>query len=75
MSAGARHASALYRLNSPTVGIRPDEAGRRVVFTMPAGTLISIEAVANEMGLVPINCEGEMVLMFRRDLEDRAERA
>ena len=70
----ARRARVLYRLNSPTVGIRPDEAGRRVIFTMPVGALISVEAVADELGILPINFEGETVLMFQRDVEDRAER-
>jgi hypothetical protein len=63
-----------YRIVDPTMA-QSFEDGHHVAFTVPAGTLISVEgAVLNGKKLVDVICDRRTVTMFAHDLRSRAER-
>lgn len=62
-----------YRIVDPTMA-QSFEAGHHAAFTIPAGTIISVEgADLNGNKLVDVIYDGKTVTMFAHDLRTRAE--
>ena len=62
-----------YRAISAMLAVRsPTEPDRRAFLTVSPGTIVTIEGVPNQDGIVNAAINGEQVLVFQRDLDDRA---
>jgi hypothetical protein len=62
-----------YRAISALLAVRfPMESDRRAFLTVSPGTIVKIEGEPNQDGIVNAAINGEHVLVFQRDLDDRA---
>ena len=62
-----------YRVISALLAVRfPVEPERRAFLTVSPGTMVRIEGQPNQDGIVNAAINGEHVLVFQRDLDDRA---
>ncbi len=64
-----------YRINSPFVGMLYDPSGRYRFATIPRGAVVVVTEGLPDMGVVEIECDGQRLAVFRRDLDERGERA
>jgi hypothetical protein len=60
-----------YRAISALLAVRI-EPDRRAFLTVSPGTIVKIEGEPNQDGIVNAAINGEHVLVFQRDLDDRA---
>ncbi len=63
-----------YRINSPFVGMVYDQSGRYRFATIPRAAVIVVTEKMPDMGVVDIECDGRRLAVFRRDIDERAER-
>jgi len=62
-----------YRVVSPFVAIKSVEDGHKTI-TIPAGSKIQVRGEVQKSGLVDVELNGEIVAVFMRDIDARAER-
>jgi hypothetical protein len=63
-----------YRLTAPLTAIKDSDGNcRGVLVRMPAGSTVCVIGEVDGTGLVNVSCDGEIVSMFREDLEERAD--
>ena len=63
-----------YRLTAPLTAIKDSDGDYRgVLVSMPVGSTVQVVGDVDEIGLVNVSCDGEIVCMFREDLEERAD--
>jgi hypothetical protein len=63
-----------YRLKVPTVAVQPGASGKMCLKTIEAGSILRIHGTTQDFGLIDVMCDGELVAMFARDIEERATR-
>ena len=61
-----------YRVVSPFVAIKSVEDGHKTI-TIPVGSEIQICGEVQKSGLVDVELNGEIVAVFMRDIDARAE--
>lgn len=62
-----------YRVVSPFVAIKSTDDGHKTI-TIPTGSEIQICGEVQKSGLVDVELDGEIVAVFMRDIDARAER-
>ena len=61
-------------MKSPSMAVVPGGTDGRMQFlTICAGALIEVAGEAQPSGLIDVICDGRVVTMFQRDIEDRGE--
>jgi hypothetical protein len=64
----------VYRITTPTLALC-GEADQRVARPVPAGATVLVDAeISDHNGLIEVSWEGQLVLMFARDLRMLAAR-
>lgn len=63
-----------YRINSPFVGMLYDPSGRYRFATIPRAAVIIVTEDMPDFGVVETECDGQRLAVFRRDIDERAER-
>ena len=63
-----------YRINSPFVGMLYDSSGRYRFETISRAAVIVVAGNMPDFGVVEIECNGRRLAVFRRDIDERAER-
>lgn len=64
--------NAKYRLKSPTMAVERRGADCRMsIVTIGTGTVVEVIGTVQETGLVDVRCEGRILAVFMRDLEER----
>ena len=66
------HALECYRLTSALVAIKGGPTGVQII-TIHAGTIVTLTGIPQQSGLVDVRVGAEILSMFMRDLEERAE--
>jgi hypothetical protein len=66
------HMARSYRVVSPFVAIKSTEEGHQTI-TIPSGCEIQIRGEVQMSGLVDIELNGEIVAVFMRDIDARAD--
>lgn len=61
-----------YRVVSPFVAIKSVEDGHKTI-TIPDGSVIKVCGKVQQSGLVDVQLNGEIVAVFMRDIDKRAE--
>jgi hypothetical protein len=63
-----RDGSAFYRLRTTTIGLKKGDI-HPVVISMPAGSLLRVpDGIANAVGMIEVEWDGEAVQMFAVDV-------
>jgi len=62
-----------YRVVSAFVAIKPAEDGYKTI-TIPVGSVIHVSGEVQKSGLIDVELNGEIVAVFMRDIDARAER-
>jgi hypothetical protein len=60
-----------YRVHAPLVALTNENDGRTRFVAIPRGTLILVFGKLGSIGLVDVECEGERLSVFSRDIEQR----
>jgi hypothetical protein len=63
-----------YRVLKPLLAIRHEPGVAAVVVTIPSGSLITLRDEVEETGFVDVFYDGQVVKVFMRDIEEKAER-
>jgi hypothetical protein len=64
--------SLSYRVHSAITAVKY-ESGRSRFVTIPRGTVITVIGTPREFDFVDIECKGETLAVFNRDIEERTE--
>ena len=62
-----------YRVREPFLAVRDDPARQSAFFTVTPGTIIVVKSEPDLSALVEIECEGQILTAFIRDIKDRCE--
>ncbi len=61
-----------FRILTPTLGIEVID-GERIPVTIPAGATVTVIGTQDAEGLLTIDWDGRILLMYCHDLDERAE--
>ena len=65
--------TGVYRVHTPLVAQRQND-GRAEYVAIPRGSMMLVPDKQPEFGLVDVEYEGKMLVVYRRDIEERADR-
>ena len=64
--------SLCYRVHSAMTGMKY-ESGRLRFVTIPRGSVITVSGTLKEFDFVDVECQGETLAVFDRDIKERSE--
>jgi hypothetical protein len=63
-----------YRVLKPLLAIRHEPGVATVLLTLPPGSLFTLKGEVEETGFVAVLYESQVVKVYMRDIEERADR-
>jgi hypothetical protein len=64
---------ASYRVHTAITALKHMNAGGSRFVTIPRGSVITVTGTPKEFDFVDIECRGETLAVFNRDIEERTE--
>ena len=68
-----QESKTVYRVRAPLLAMQDGGRGSTRFMTLPVGAMIKVLGAAEPFHLVEVECEGELLTVFHRDIEERAE--
>ena len=66
--------TSVYRVHTPLVAQSVQTDGRARFVAIPRGSIILVSGILGSGGLIDVQCDGARLAVFRRDIEERAEK-
>lgn len=63
-----------YRVREPLLAVRNEPGVKTVFMTIEPGSLITVKGTEQQSGFVEVSYSDEIVVVFMRDIEKRADR-
>jgi len=66
--------TSVYRVHTPLMAqARQDDGGARFI-AIPRGSVVLVDGNVGSLGLVDVEYKGKRLAVYRRDIEERAEK-
>ena len=66
--------TGVYRVHTPLMGQARQDDGRAEFIAIPRGSVVLVDGNAGALGLVDVEYKGKRLAVYRRDIEERAEK-
>jgi hypothetical protein len=66
--------TSVYRVHTPLVTQARQDGGRTEFMAIPRGSLMLVSGDLGSLGLVDVEYKGKRLAVYRRDIEERAEK-
>lgn len=66
--------TSVYRVHTPLMAQAHQDDGRAQFIAIPRGSVVLVAGNAGHLGLVDVEYKGKTLAVYRRDIEERAEK-
>lgn len=66
--------TSVYRVHTPLMAQARQDGGRAQFIAIPRGSVVVVAGNAGPLGLVEVDYNGKKLSVYRRDIEERAQK-